>query len=261
MDNATKLNSLYMDWVKKDFEYSNLTKDYVSISTPFIDNNYDNINLYASFIDENTIIVSDFGYTLYNLEEQGIELRPKFKTAWKIFNDIISTFGVNYDNSSLTIKVPLDKFPIAKSRLLQAIMRINDISYLNKNNIIESFNEIVSAFFRKSNVLYTPSFEIPNSFGTSSYFDFSIPNKNDKERLVKTISRPGDINQAKIFNFDVKATKPVRDSKYILLVNDSNKKSLTSSLVSTALHEIDKPTASVLGFEEVKKENKELLNA
>lgn len=260
MDNATTLNSLYIDWVKKDFEYTNLTKNYVSISTPFVDNNYDNINLYASFIDKNTVLVSDFGYTLYNLEEQGIELKPRFKTVWKIFNDIISAFGINYDNSSLSIKVPLDKYPIAKSRLLQGIMRINDISYLSKNNVVDAFNDIISAFFKKNNILYTHSFEIPNSFGTSSYFDFSIPNTKNKERLVKTISRPGDINQAKIFNFDVKATKPIRDSKYILLVNDSNKNPISGSLISNALHEIDTSTANVLGFNEVKKENKELVN-
>ena len=38
--------------------------DYVSISTPFIDTNFDNINLYARFLSKDKVEVSDFGYTI-----------------------------------------------------------------------------------------------------------------------------------------------------------------------------------------------------
>lgn len=260
MDKAKKLSNVYFDWIKKEVEFKNVDKNYVSINTPFVDNNYDNVEIYASFINDDTVEVSDFGFTLYNLEEQGMKITPRFKTGWKIFENILNDFGVTNNQGTLIIKTSLDRFPVAKTRLLQAIMRINDIYYLNKNNVTESFNEIISKFFKSRNILFTPSFEIPNFSGASSHFDFSIPNKSDKERVVKTVSRPNDVNAAKIFNFDVRATKDTRSSKFILLVNNLKEKDLNSALKATAMDTLNDETANVLGFHEVRENNTELVN-
>lgn len=261
LDNAEKLRNVYMDWIKEDLEFQNLDENYVSISTPFIDNDYDNINLYASFVNKNIIKVSDFGFTLYNLTELGINLTPKFKTGWHIFREILDDFGISNDKGTLCVQTPIENFPMAKTRLLQAVMRVNDIFYLSKHNVVSSFNDIIAEFFNKNNILYTPSFEIPNPFGASSHFDFAIPNRKDGERVVKTVSRPNDINQAKIFNFDVRATARSRNAKFILLVNNTKEKKLNGSLVATAMNELSDTTASVLGFEEVQENNTELINA
>ena len=88
MDKAKKLSNVYFDWIKKEVEFKNVDKNYVSINTPFVDNNYDNVEIYASFINDDTVEVSDFGFTLYNLEEQGMKITPRFKTGWKIFENI-----------------------------------------------------------------------------------------------------------------------------------------------------------------------------
>lgn len=67
MTNSSLLEDTYYKWLKEKLIFQELPDDYVSISTPFLDNNYDNINLYAKFIDTDTIEISDFGYTLYTL--------------------------------------------------------------------------------------------------------------------------------------------------------------------------------------------------
>lgn len=196
--------------VKKELIFTDVEQDYVSISTPFIDTNFDNINLYARIINQDQVEVSDFGYTITNLEELGITLNKRSKTVWRIYESALNDFGINREDEALIIRTSLDRFPIAKNRLLQGIMRINDISYLSKGNVKAAFNDIVEEYFINNGILYTPNVEIANGNGIASRFDFSIPSKSGIEHLVKTTARPNDPNYAKTFNFDVKATKPKR---------------------------------------------------
>lgn len=79
MSNATLLENAYYKWLKKELIFTDVEQDYVSISTPFIDTNFDNINLYARIINQDQVEVSDFGYTITNLEDLGIALNRRSK--------------------------------------------------------------------------------------------------------------------------------------------------------------------------------------
>ncbi len=72
MGKATLLENAYYKWLKEELIFSDIEDGYVSISSPFVDTNFDNINLYAKFLNEDNIEVSDFGYTIFNLEEAGV---------------------------------------------------------------------------------------------------------------------------------------------------------------------------------------------
>lgn len=261
MTGANTLKNSYYDWLTENIIFEDISNGYISISTPFLDTNYDNINLFANFIDKERITVSDFGYTIFNLEELGININKRNKTVWSIFEATLNNFGIDNDKGNLSITTTVDRFPVAKNRMLNAIMRLNDLVYLSKNNVVSSFNDQVSDFLRESNVFFTHNIEIPSACGISSHFDFLIPT-NTKEKLVKTCGRPNDINQAKIFNFDVKQTiNSNRNADFIFLLNDlSNKTKIKESMVSVSLIDIE-DRAKVTGFNAVMKDNKILLNA
>lgn len=247
MNQAKTLKNAYMNWLKEELIYEDVGYDYISISTPFIDSNYDNINLYAKFIDKDKIEISDFGYTVYNLEETGITLNRRSKTIYNIFKKTLTSFGVTYSNDVLKIVTDLSHFPIAKNRLLQAILRINDLIYLNKNTVTSSFNDILSELFIDKEILYTPDIEIVGPNGTSSHFDFSVPLPAGKERLIKTSARPNDINQAKIFNFDVRETALVRESSFTLVLNDEKTK-IKNDVKNHALLGLDKSLVNIISY-------------
>lgn len=132
MAKANILENSYYNWLKKELDFKDISDGYISISTPFIDTNYDNISLFANFTDKNHVTVSDFGYTVFNLEELDININKRNKTVWSIFESTLNSFGVTNDNGNLSITTTLDKFPIAKTRLLNAILRLNDLVYLSK---------------------------------------------------------------------------------------------------------------------------------
>lgn len=261
MKASTLLENSYYQWLKKELVFSEIGNNYAAISTPFFDSNFDNINLYAKFIDSTHIEVSDFGYTISNLEESGITLDRRSKVAWQIYNNVLNDFGISRDDEALVIRASLDKFPVAKNRLLQGIMRINDISYLVKENVKEAFNDIVMDFLKEKDILYTPNVEIPNENGISSQFDFSIPNKNGVELLVKTSARPNDPNYAKVFNYDVKATAPYRNAHFIYILNNvTHHVKLKKNIQNTALSRLDSTVAEVADFANIKQNNTVLVN-
>lgn len=262
LSNASLLENNYYKWLKDDLTFKNIEDGYVSISTPFIDTNFDNINLYVRFLSKDKVEVSDFGYTIANLEDIGIHPDHRSKVAWRIYTNALNDFGITREDEALLIRTSLEHFAVAKNRLLQAIMRINDISYLSKGNVKEAFNDIVEDFLLKQEVLYTPNVEIANGGGISSHFDFSIPTKSGIERLVKTSARPNDLNYAKAFNFDVRVTSPVRsNAKFYYILNDfTHKAKLKKQTINTALEGLEKQIAEVSGFDEIMKDNQVLIN-
>lgn len=252
-----QLKDSYYAWVTKEIQFSEVgNTGYIAVNTPFVDSMFDNINIYVRFLDETTIELSDWGYTLFNLSDSGVSLAKNAKTTWRILNQILNDFGVLLDDkNTLLLKAPLNKFPVAKNRLLQAIMRINDIRFLTKNNIKNSFNDILSSFLREHNVLYSTSVEVPTKNAISSHFDFVVPRTGKKELLIKTVARPHDINAAKIFNYDVSVTSPVRDSDFMLLLNDTNHQGVPEEIQTVATEGLSLESVKVVGYVEAEAEN------
>jgi len=259
MVRAESLKNDYINWLKEELIFTDVENGYISVSTPFIDSNYDNIELFARFISNEKIEITDFGETLFNLEEAGLSINKRLKTVYRLFENILNDFGIKYDknNKSLSITTDIHDFPTAKHRLLQAVIRVNDLLYLNKKNVNSTFNDLMTDFLITNEILFSPNIEIIGQNGISSHFDFSIPLPAGREKLIKTAARPNDINQAKIFNFDVRETVNNRDAKYILLLNDSNT-SIHNPMKSNALVGLDSNIADVKGFNEIKKFPKSL---
>lgn len=260
--NAALLENSYYKWLKKELIFKDFENGYVSISTPFVDTNFDNINLYAQEIGSNRIELSDFGFTISNLEDSGINLDKRSKVTRRIFLQALNDFGIKLEDEALLIRTSTDKFPVAKNRLLQCIMRINDIIYLSKGNVKAAFNDIVDNFLSKESVLYTHNIEIASENGISSHFDFLIPDKSGIDKLVKTSARPNDPNYAKAFNFDVKATKPNRpDATFIYLLNDyTHNAKINPRIVNTAMSGLKDDDVKVIGYDELRQNNTLLVN-
>ncbi len=87
---AKKLKKEYLDWYNQTLEFSNLSNNFVRIDTPFKDNSLDNLIIYALYDQfRDMITLTDDGYTIFDLENNGISLN-KSKKRKKIFEEIKS---------------------------------------------------------------------------------------------------------------------------------------------------------------------------
>lgn len=97
---AKKLKKEYLDWYNQTLEFSNLSNNVVRIDTPFKDNSLDNLIIYALYDQSRDMItLTDDGYTIFDLENNGISLN-KSKKRKKIFEEHLQLTVLN-----ITIKL------------------------------------------------------------------------------------------------------------------------------------------------------------
>lgn len=100
---AKKLKKEYLDWYNQTLEFSNLSNNFVRIDTPFKDNSLDNLIIYALYDQfRDMITLTDDGYTIFDLENNGISLN-KSKNVKRFLK---STFQLTV----LNITIKLTKF-------------------------------------------------------------------------------------------------------------------------------------------------------
>lgn len=100
---AKKLKKEYLDWYNQTLEFSNLSNNVVRIDTPSKDNSLDNLIIYALYDQSRDMItLTDDGYTIFDLENNGISLN-KSKNVKRFLK---STFQLTV----LNITIKLTKF-------------------------------------------------------------------------------------------------------------------------------------------------------
>nr|WP_134902311.1 DUF1828 domain-containing protein [Lactiplantibacillus plantarum] len=228
--NANNLKTSYLKWLSKNEHYTNIDSSensIVEIDTPFLDNEFDDIVLYAYSRIGDNILVTDDGWTIDNLESNGLSFDKRSKTRNNILTDTLDIFGVQKDQGSkkLYIRTDFDGFPAAKQRLVQAILKINDLMYLNRPTILDAFSDEVQKFFDKEKILYSRNKSISGKNALSFQFDFIIPRYDEGDRLVRTFSQPKRAkNPAKIFAWDSETIKKINGNSkasFIAILNDS----------------------------------------
>lgn len=69
---AFDLQKQYLEWHKAKSSFKNLNSKTVRIDVPFLDNFSDEVTMYAIENSNNTITLTDDGWTIDNLESLGV---------------------------------------------------------------------------------------------------------------------------------------------------------------------------------------------
>ena len=224
MSQLLDLKKQYSDWIMDSMNYTQLDKDIIRIDTPFLDNDFDHIVLYVEFLKNNQVLITDDGYTLANLKSLGFKISNQTKKRKTILTDICDDYGIEFDSkeNQLFIKSNIDKFPISKHRLLQAILKINDLFLLRPNYEPNSTFETVSKALDEENIFYSTKFPAIGKRGITFVFDFSIPTRSKKDKLIRIINSPNDLNYSKVLSMDVSMLQGNKDADYFAILDDLN---------------------------------------
>lgn len=216
----------YIDFLKHNITYKQVERGY-EITTPFLDEKNDWIQLYISEVNGEEIILSDGGACLSYWEDLGINLTPKRSEQ---LHNILKTFGVNlsYDNC-LTTRCTVKDFAKKKHALLQAIIKVNDLSTTAQTRTTIDFSKDVSDYFDKNEIYYMENISIIGKTGFVHTYDFSLSRtKAFNERFCKTLNK---LNRANVVNtlFGWQETREQRKGSCDLIVfaNETAKSSDT----------------------------------
>lgn len=214
-----KLLDQYWAWLREKTTLREV-RDWVEITTPYIDRHNDRLQIYAKRRDGGYVLTDD-GYTLSDLEQSGCNIdSPKRQALLKM---TLNGFGVHISEQALEVHASADNFALRKHNLVQAMLAVNDLFYLASPVVASLFYEDVVAWLDLSDIRYTPKVSFTGKSGYPHLFDFVIPrSKAQPERILRAISRPSrDTAQAMAFSWiDTKEVRPSESRAYAIL-NDS----------------------------------------
>ena len=219
MDEIQRLLDQYIAWLK-DKTVLRQIKDWVEITTPYIDRHNDYLQIYAKQTN-GEILLTDDGYVIEDLRKSGCELESKKRRDFLALT--LNGFGVKLDGDALTVHASSDNFALRKHNLVQAMLAVNDLFYLAVPMVASLFLEDVTAWLDSNEIRYTPRVKFTGNSGYDHLFDFVIPaSKNQPERILKTINRPSrDTAELVAFAWiDTKEVRPVNSRAYTF-INDS----------------------------------------
>ena len=115
----------YIEWLRQNISIKEINSMH-EITTPFLDNHNDHIQIYIKKSDSG-LILTDNGQTITNLRLSGFEFTPEKK---QILNSTLKSFGVQLIDEELIAKATPEDFPQKKHNLIQAILYISSCNIL-----------------------------------------------------------------------------------------------------------------------------------
>lgn len=209
----------YIAWLKDKTSLRQI-RDWVEITTPYIDRHNDYVQLYAKR-DGGGYLLSDDGFTIEDLEQSGCKLEsPKRQQLLKI---TLNGFGVRLNGERLEVRASADNFALRKHSLIQAMLAVNDLFYLAAPTVASLFYEDVVHWLELNEIRYTEKVKFTGTSGYDHLFDFVIPKSRRRpERILQTINSPKkETAQRLAFSWiDTKQVRPPNAIAYAVL-NDS----------------------------------------
>ena len=177
----------YYGWLRENTVAEfNTGTDWIRISTPFIGQFNDGIDIYVKKTD-NTIEMTDDGITIANLSFSGIDILRSNQRK-KYIDYILCNYGITLtSNNELYIKSDINNFANTKHMLISAIREISDMEVLAKSNVSSIFKEDVKKYLKAKDVILTPDFIVRGSTGISFTFDYQIAGKTT-ELVIKPLN-------------------------------------------------------------------------
>ena len=223
IDEVQSLLDRYWKWLRDETALREVG-DWVEITTPYLDRHNDCPQIYAEHRNGGFVLTDD-GYTVDDLEQFGCALNTPRRQ--ELLRTTLNGFGVQFSNvtKALEVRASVDNFALRKHNLVQAMLAVNDLFYLESATVASLFYEDVVTWLEACEIRYTPKVRFAGKSGYDHQFDFVIPKSRHRpERVLRAITRPSR-NTAQMMTFAWVDTRGVRspDAQAYAILNDSDR--------------------------------------
>lgn len=233
----------FFNWLQKQYSYKQI--DNVNeITTPLTNNIGDKLRIYLEKIQNNKIRLSDDGVTLEDLELMGIDISSK--TRKNIITNILNQYDISINDTDNTLYIDgsSDDFPLMKFNLINAMRKINDLTFTKKSNIDNLFFDDAFNFFKENDFRGVKDYLIPGGSGVPHKINYTIPaSKKTPMNLIdlqnSSVTKATIMTNGFIYN-DIKKNDDYKNENinYVIiynsnakLSNDVNKLALSANIV------------------------------
>lgn len=214
-----KLIDDYTSWLKSEITFDKIG-EYYEITTPYLDNANDYLQIYVKQ-DGDNIFFTDDSATLHGLKMNGFQLTPNRKIH---LQRILGQYGIKLDGDELVARTPINNFAQKKHLFIQAMLRIDDMFSISKAKVSSFFLDDIQDFFAEKEIYYSDNVQFTGISGFSHNYDFLLQRSKTKpERLCQAVNNPNKSSMGNIL-FTWNDTKSARKngSQLIVILNDQN---------------------------------------
>jgi len=237
MNQVAGLIDRYYAWLKDKTAWREI-KDWVEITTPYLDTHNDYIQIYLKQ-QNGEFILTDDSYTITDLIQSGCSLdSPKRQ---KLLQTTLNGFGVHLNGQALEVRATHENFALRKHNLLQTILAVNDLFYLAAPSVASFFFEDVALWLDDHDIRHTERVKFAGRSGYDHMFDFVIPkSKRQPERILKVINNPNkDYAQATAFSWLDTREARSPDATAFAVLNDEGREVAAAVIEAFQNYEIN----------------------
>lgn len=215
----------YFDWLTKQYSFQKIDQ-VIEITTPLTNNIGDNLRIYLEKNSDNHIRLSDDGTTLEDLELMGVDISTQ--TREDIIKNILTQYHVSLDKSDNTLYIDglRDDFPLMKFNLINAMQKINDLTFTKKSTIDNLFFEEVFDFFKKNDFRGIKNGSFSGISGVNHKINYAIPESNKSpmnliELQNKNITKQSIMLNGFVYN-DIKQNIDYSNANFSIIYNSNS---------------------------------------
>lgn len=217
----------YYDWLADNtvVDFDPMT-EWCCVTTPFLGSMNDHIEIFIKR-DGDRITMSDDGMTLWNLELEGVNVM-KSPTRRELVKALELNFGIRFDAEEITMATTVEDFSKSKHDFLQALQQVSDLRMTKRKDVVSMFSEDVKTYLDRSDVIYTPNYELTGESGLLYRFDLQIAGRKS-ETVVKAFNSLRQSAVAELL-FGLHDTRKKREEtsrkrmEWVAMVNDVDRK-------------------------------------
>jgi len=209
----------YSDWLKSEITFERVG-EYYEITTPYLDNANDYLQIYVRQIGDE-IFFTDDSATIQHLKMNGFVFNSMRRAHLR---RILNQFGVTLQGDELICNAPVKSFAQKKHLFIQAMLRIDDMFTAPRAKVAPIFLDDIQEFFAEKDIFYSDNVQFTGTSGFSHNYDFLLQRSKTKpERLCQAVNNPNRSSMGNIL-FAWNDTRPSRreDSQLIVILNDQN---------------------------------------
>lgn len=184
---ARDIATNYFDWIKNNHQFYDVNSNTIEVQTPYLDNFGDSISLLIEKNGDNYTL-TDQGYTIWNLQSNGIDVTKTTSLRNQLMNSIINFESATLGDNNEIIKVSNER-NLSQSihEMTQVLIRLSDLSFTHSNRVRSIFYQEVMDYFAENNTTYNyfPSFYITGKSQLKHKIDYLFFNSNRERKLVK----------------------------------------------------------------------------
>lgn len=213
----TELNEISKNWIDliaNETKFNRLENKKIQVSTPYTDSFGDGLVFNVVADDHNKYTLTDEGYTIWNLQNNGVNLKQKNSNRWRILLSIIKPDNFMVGQKDEIFKTDLLKkdLPQAITDFVQILINVSDIAYMNRTNTAGIFFDDAKNYFyaRRTQFSFIPSIYTDGKSNLKYKFEYLFttePNNFKLTKLYNTLSKNSMDAIIGIWSDTVNATK------------------------------------------------------